>query len=154
MTRCSALLSALVVLLACDPGFSVVVTRPIAQPVERLCAAAALQTDSTFAVIDTVAKPWLAGDTSSSLGSFRWYVEDKTYPEHGELFQLVGNGADTLVAAFGRLGVARAPDVRRAETELSARVNAIADQCSRPLAPARCEYRASGRHAVACTDAG
>jgi hypothetical protein len=136
--------------IACDPGFSVMVTRPVAVPVGRDCAARAMQLDSTFTVMDTVAQPWRAREDSLSLGGFRWWISASAYPEHGELSRRAGVGADTLVAVTGRLGRLRPDELRRTDAELAQRLNTVAEQCSRPLAAARCSFRVSGRAPVPC----
>jgi len=147
----SFLAALIVVLSACgDPGFSIVVTRPIAQRIGRACVAAALAADPTFKGIDSVAKPWIVREDSGSIGLFSWSVAGRPYAEIGELNQRFGVGADTLVASLGRLGIAEREDIRRAEQELSTRVNAVAEQCGRPLAPARCVFSATGRGPVPC----
>jgi hypothetical protein len=155
MYKRTVLAAVLSTLIACaDPGFRVTVTRPVAERIERACVAQALRADSTFSVIDTVARPWLRGDTVATIGDFTWHVADVPWPQDGWLSRHAGIGSDTLVATFGRLGAARPGEVQRAAAELSARVNAVVDQCARPLAPAHCEFSATGRGVAPCPTGG
>jgi hypothetical protein len=155
MYKRAVLAAVLLALVACDPGFRVTVTRPVAEQIGRACVAQALRADSTFSVVDTAARPWLRGDTVAAIGDFRWREpDDVPWPQVGSLYRHAGVGSDTLIAAFGRLGVARPGEVQRAAAELRARVNAVVDQCARPLAPAHCEFSATGRGVAPCFTGG
>jgi hypothetical protein len=150
-------------MLACDPSYSVVVTRPVAMPVDRACAAQALEADSTFAIADSISKPGLGKKDSASIGAFRWRMGTASYSAEpyarflderggvdGTLFHRFGAGTDTVVARTGRLGHPGPIEVQRAEGELTARVNAVVDRCARPIAPARCRYQETGRRSMEC----
>ena len=143
-------LALLLFVIGCDPGFVMRVTRPVSPRIDRACAADALRADTSFRMLDTVARPALRED-SLAIGSFRWWIEGAKYAEVGELGQRQGAGADTLIATWGRVGVASSDGIRRAQNELTTRVDALAEQCSRPQAASRCEFRVTGKQASRCS---
>lgn len=138
-------------LVACfaDPGYHMAVRRPLSEPVERACVVRALGGDSTFSV-DSISRLWIyGGDTTATIGRFRWRVASWPWPDVGGLYTLRAGG-DALLADWGGIGVAKPDRIQRAVVELNARVNAVVDQCAHALAPARCEFAATGHGTVPC----
>lgn len=151
--RLTAPLVALVFGVSCGRTYFMTVSHPIAHPISRACAGAALATDSAYRPLDTIARLWAITQERLTIGGFALRTLDDATLRYGRLWQSSVANGDTVVAEAYWPTPPTSAQIAFARGQLSTRINTIAIVSGNSTETSACRYFHNTGKPVSCADA-